>query len=648
MPPRLPRLAIGVPRRSIASPNRKICLFCSISEFSPPATPPKRPRSLKLRHHRFQPRQQSTSASASIGDNKANLDDPRARLRDALVDLLKHAENYVNISRLQLALRGLEQTSGDETIRIAVLGLADGGNSLQKVKELVRAIVADPLKDEEEWERILTESGSANKPVLLRIGANEIEESGQTSRLVQELKVSSPTLNGHKVEILVLEMDPLSNAAGEREFENQVLVPTMDIPTSSTGRFTPITTPVHKALIVGDGILGAHSLLSIPYPVDLKRDIIGMAVDLNLTPDSESKFPFQMVDIAKGARGLRLFRESVDYAIQYEQDWSKAGMPWISEWLKTGTAQTEGKMKAPVRILVDSILKSTTLEIQKEQARRMDKVLSQKISPQTIDTMRTYMLEWAERAHTELRDQLDIAFNGKRWRKLGWWKLFWRVDDVAMIASDILNQRLLTEAEKEIIFIAGRIEQTGIIRRDDPGFKKDWAYKPVPEVWAGPGPPPPTIQELIEPTDEISIKMKPKPWPLHIPATRAFLSTDTVPALQALAQKLVIQTLSTSAVSTAFAGLIYVSSLSTGLYEVGAVAALGIVWSLRRMQGKWEIARKFWEGEVREEGRKAVRGVEVAVGNVFIQADKPLEGAEELEVANEAIRKAEVALEACK
>lgn len=66
------------------------------------------------------------------------------------------------------------------------------------------------------------------------------------------------------------------------------------------------------------------------------------------------------------------------------------------------------------------------------------------------------------------------------------------------------------------------------------------------------------------------------------------------------------------------------------------------------MQGKWETARKFWEGEVREEGRKAVRGVEVAVGNVFIQADKPLEGAEELEVANEAIRKAEVALEACK
>ena len=46
---------------------------------------------------------------------------------------------------------------------------------------------------------------------------------------------------------------------------------------------------------------------------------------------------------------------------------------------------------------------------------------------------------------------------------------------------------------------------------------------------------------------------------------------------------------------------------STGLYEAGAFAALGIIWSLRRMQKKWEAARSFWENEVREEGKKAVR-----------------------------------------
>ena len=130
--------------------------------------------------------------------------------------------------------------------------------------------------------------------------------------------------------------------------------------------------------------------------------------------------------------------------------------------------------------------------------------------------------------------------------------------------------------------------------------------------------------------------------------TRALLTADTIPALQALAQKLVLQTLTTSTFSTAFAGLMYVSTLSTSLYEAGAVAALGVVWSLRRMQGKWETARKFWEGEVREEGRKAVRGVESVVSNALIPRDSLLEGAEELEEAKEALKKAESALGVCK
>ena len=92
----------------------------------------------------------------------------------------------------------------------------------------------------------------------------------------------------------------------------------------------------------------------------------------------------------------------------------------------------------------------------------------------------------------------------------------------------------------------------------------------------------------------------------------------------------------------------YISSVSTTLYEAGAVAALGIVWSLRRMQGKWETARKFWEGEVREEGRKAVRAVEGVVGDALTASNQPLEGNAELEKAKEAVERAKAALEASK
>ena len=219
-----------------------------------------------------------------------------------------------------------------------------------------------------------------------------------------------------------------------------------------------------------------------------------------------------------------------------------------------------------------------------------------------------------------------------------------------MIATDILNQRFLTDAEREVIYLAGVIDEA--LSKDTPmKFDKDWAYKPVVEQEVTgilTHAPPPKLEDLIEIKDDSPSKMKSQPWPLEIPTTRALLTSDTVPALQALAQKLVLQTLTTSTLSTAFAGLIYVSTLTTSLYEAGAVAALGVVWSLRRMQGKWETARKFWEGEVREEGRKAVRGVESVVTNALAQPDRPLEGAEELAEAKEAFQMAEKALQACK
>jgi hypothetical protein len=140
-----------------------------------------------------------------------------------------------------------------------------------------------------------------------------------------------------------------------------------------------------------------------------------------------------------------------------------------------------------------------------------------------------------------------------------------------------------------------------------------------------------------------------KRWPTQIGVARNYLLLDTVPALQALAQKLVLQTFTTSSFASAAAGLMYVSTISTSLYEAGAIAALGIVWSMRRMQGKWEAARRFWEGEVREEGRKAVKSVEFTVREVLQDRGKAVvEVDEELEAAKEAVEKARTALEKCK
>jgi hypothetical protein len=652
MPPQIPsgvtsqlRLPRTVRRRPYSSP----CLLC---QFSVSASRP------SLSRKRVQSRTETPSKSRRQYSNNSSIEFaadsrvPVAELKEALLDLQKHSRTFVNISRIQLALRGLEQQPRQETIRIAISGLAGQGETTRKVRELVRLLVADPLKDEEEWERVLLAPENGDRPLLLKIGAEAQDENGQfgSSRLIQELHISSPLLNSHRLEILVLQSDILPDEQGG--FADTILVPTVEIPMSNTGRYTPITTPVHRALILGDGIMGAASLATLP--VDVDSNTITAAVDLpGQVESTQEALPFQIVDIALAEGALKSFRESVENAMSYEHDWFSSGLPSLVDWLKSGTAcAAEGvAIKAPVVSSIRSLLADSNGRIEAEQARRLAIKLSSNVPTPALHSLRSGLQEWAHRAHTELRDQLDMAFEGRRWRKLGWWKLFWRVDDVSMLTTDILSQRFLRDAETEIVYLAGRIEEAGVFRNRPVVQQQNWAYKPLPPPEAqtlGSAPPPPTFKDLLDKPQDDSApdSIKPRPWPLQIPATRTYLILETVPALQALAQKLVLQTITTSSFASIFSGLIYVSTLSTSLYEAGAVAALGIVWSLKRMQNKWETARAFWEGEVREEGRRSIRAVEGVVGGVLQEpAERDIDGRAELDAARRTVDRAEKALE---
>lgn len=444
-------------------------------------------------------------------------------------------------------------------------------------------------------------------------------------------------MNGHKLEILLGQVE----ARGNKEtFLDELLVPTMEVPTSSTGRYTPITTPVHRSFLVGHGIGGAASRLELPVADDV---VIGTAVDIQTT--SSEDLPFNVVDISMGTSALASFRQSVENALDYEHKWFASGLPGVVEWLKAGNSSTDGALKPAISNFIQVFLGNINSNLALKDLRRQKDYLSKAIFSPKAQALREGLSEWAEDAHRELRDQLDRAFNGRRWRKLGWWKLFWRVDDVSMIATDILHQRFLIEAEKEVIFLAGRIQESGIFDDFPQPWEGHWAYKPVEEVRKerkfGETPQFIKTSDLIIKEDNGTLNMPNQNWPLNIPLTRSYLTTDTVPALQALAQTLVLQTLTTSSFVSAFAALTYVSTLSTGLYEAGAVAAVGIVWSLRRMQGKWETARKFWEGEVREEGRKAVRSVEGIVGEALRPPSLEPEPDLDFEKAKLAVLKAE-------
>ena len=105
----------------------------------------------------------STHVSPTAINYRPNIPSRNKELYDALSDLSAKAEQYVNISRLQLALRGLAVENA--VTRVAVLGVS----SQSGARRFARALLADPLAGEEGWEAEL-EKGSEQGAVLIRYG----------------------------------------------------------------------------------------------------------------------------------------------------------------------------------------------------------------------------------------------------------------------------------------------------------------------------------------------------------------------------------------------------------------------------------------------------------------------------------------------
>lgn len=555
---------------------------------------------------------------------------PRAELERTLLELQKHSYNLINLSRLQLALQGLRQEAGSEIVRIAILGLTNNGSKAgPTARRILRSLLADPLQEEQSWEREL-ESRDETKPLIVRVGppqkhAVSLKIERETG--LDEMHISSPHLDNCNLEFLFMEVDVPYGAPGKtsvKALEDAVLVPAVDIP-SAADRTSPISTPVHQALLVADGLLGAVNVSALPV-AETDESIIAAVHFEGLSKSQLGETTFNMVDVSLAEQGIRLFRQGPQHGMEYERLWFNSNVPILINWLKTGASSPAGETKPAVRKLIASMLQNALSEVQLLEARKLSKGSTLKGHDPAVAALNECLADWAHKAHSELQEDLDLAFGGRRWRKLGWWKLFWRVDDVAMLTNEMLSQRFMPTAEQELVYLTGRIAQLG-------GSSPEYPQ------------PTPSSEASSESRTLTSSSALPK-WPGHIAFTRRYLQNETVPALQSLAQKLVVQSLGTSGIATSLAALLYVSSLSSTVYEAGAVAALGIVYSLGRVQKRWDAARAFWEGEVREEGRKAVRAAEESVATVLEgnKSSGSAEVVEELEKTRELVAKAEDAL----
>ncbi|KAL6722327.1 hypothetical protein ACLMJK_001434 [Lecanora helva] len=522
-----------------------------------------------------QHRHASTVPSITAVNAKHEIPASLQNLHASLKALGKNAGIYVNTSQLQLALRGLE--SEDPITRVAILGV----NGQTGARRLARALLADPLASEQQWESELLKNGEIDeKAILLRL------------------------------EIFIHTSNPISTL--NQEDAVNLLVPGLETPTPGTGRLSAMTYPVHKTLVYNEGLNGLGTLAAIESSsAQVKKEqMLKGAIDWSwsiMQQQPGEDYSTSPINLALAEAALDTFRKSLDKSLEYEHLWFDAGIPALSSWLLDGTVSSPKHLKLNVERLLETICENAEQGIQQETAKQLHRERDAAVSLATRNIIAQGISIWADNAHAELRDRLNSAFNSKNWKKTKWWKLLWRVDDVGYVTADILQQAWLVEAEKEMIWLTGRIHQSGLLGQ--PKLRPAAVVSPEDEEHkVGGNPPAPTAADLVpEDSNYDDPPVTQHPWPQQIARARSSLAKLTVPPLQALSQGLLVQTLSTNILASAFSVLLYVSISTTSPFEAGAVAAAGLIYSLQRLQRRWETARAEWEIEIREEGRRILR-----------------------------------------
>ncbi|KAL9039659.1 MAG: hypothetical protein Q9214_004787 [Letrouitia sp. 1 TL-2023] len=570
----------------------------------------------------------STTASISVVNARQEIPPTFQPLYEALKALERDAAVYINLSQLKLALRGLETENA--VTRVAVLA----NSSQHGARRLVRALLADPLSSRPQWEQDIMNLPQDGKTLLLRYAEHPDLDSRHPH--IRAYSIPSPTLQTHKLEILI-------QAAARQKDHNVVtyqdlLVPSLETSGSSSGRVSTVTYPVHKTILYLDGLdnLAALAPLTInPIPDDRTKEMIMGAIDgswegLNRGHGAHSII--NLISSDRAEKAIDSIRDSLGNSFEFEHAWLDSGLPEISKWLLEGTEALPAVLKPSVERIIGSIAASADAAVVAEEDEWSKRKAAVVIPVSTRDFLNGIITEWAEKAHTELRGGLDVAFNSPNWHKLAWWKLFWRADDVAYVALDVLQRSWLPECEKAIIYIAGRIEQASWeghlkISQQSSSLHDEPRFDPSTRQ-TGTFPPPPALSDIIPQVPVPEQHDHPAAFVIGtstISQARVFLVDSTIPPLRLLSQQLVVHSLSTTILTSSLSVLLYVSITSTSLFEAGSIAAIGLVYSLRRLQKKWETARSEWKDRIIEEGRLALKQQEDEWRAVVEDGGSPIE-----------------------
>ncbi|KAG2166182.1 hypothetical protein JADG_005921 [Aureobasidium aubasidani] len=621
---------------------------------------------------RVQIRHATNLASRTAINPPSNVPAENQQLYASLDRLKDIASDYVNQSRLQLALRGLETSR--PTVRIGLLGLGQDGDVA--ARKLARVLLADALGDEGQWEKMLKQPSQDGKPLLLRYGAED--DIPPMNPLVNELNIPSRVLEKNNLEILITTLNTPSGSnitADPSGLAEAILVPPLQTPVASSGRTGFVRYPVHKAIVVGEGIQGCMDFGRLSSALEAttlgvtgaQEGLIQVALSVprdsprTQTNDTGLISP---VDIDQAGVALDLFREDVANSAIFNTKWQASNIQSILKFMASDpmdpvTGNSIG-LRPTLKSHIRSTLDSATDAIALSEKVASAAVVSNSIPEQKRQEISQAISAWAQHAHTDLQVSLANALASRSWRRTTWSRLLWRVDDVGVAAEEVLRSHWLLDAESTLAFLAGRIEQAGFFRSGGgiANFNPDYAMHasdraisksgaPISKERAFLAPaqasstpstsskgllgkfftdkvPQPSPADLLQTSSQVAKVEQEggidifhtRPWPLAIHFTRQKLLHTLVPSLQARAQSLLAQSLTTISATSALGIWLYIATGGSMIAEAGAIAALGLVWTLRRLQKKWEGERESWEAEVREHGRVVLSEVEEVLRSV--------------------------------
>jgi len=602
------------------------------------------------------------SSSTAVNATKA-IPAPNKSLYDSLNEVKKNAYAQVNLSRLQLAIQSLETES--PTTRVAILGL----NISTTARRIVRLLLADALTAEQGWEKeLLSESEDFSRGLLIRYGESPNPSLQQARQALPTLLIPASVLQRNNIEILVSSVNaPVERgrfANGRMTTSDAFLSPAVSTPTTASGRHTTINQPVHKSLLVAEDLnelVGVAQLLaSAKFNSRSEAQMVDVLVNLEGATGRQIE-QTMVVDAQKAEAGLNAIRSSLEKAITYEHNWLDSGMPVLSKWLTLASANGSVGLSVPVKNLITSLLDnaSSSIEAQKREAARSAE--SNSITEHTRETLETAITNFSYLAHAELQSGLATAWSSRNWRKLVWYKLFWRVDDVSLILTDLISNAWLPRTEKAVYEISGRLLQAGIppsgfevpaqvkamaVQESAAASRETIAVAGVTDVGTS------TITPIsTSGQDDIvrqQSRLDPPSLATAISTARQALMSRAITELTFSAQQIVLKTLTISGLSAGLSSLCFFSITIGSIYESATIVALGTAYALRKMQSDWQTQCKALEDGLLDGGRTVLRQTEERMRELVKDGGKVIEDDVEIRTRNEASEAVEKAKQALK